>query len=109
MAKLNFLFSQIALGLAYVTAISADKADLFSGATNRLTVRTLVVVGRTDAAVVAEDQVISAIVIRRTRPIIAVVTYNVEGAIVRIKTARGRVPALGARGEISLEVHSTVR
>ena len=86
-----------------------DKAELFSGATNRLAVRTdVVVVGRINAAIVAEAQYVSVFAIWCTRPIGAVETHKAEGAIATVEIARSRIPALGARGEISLEVHSFV-
>lgn len=85
-----------------------DKAELFSGATNRPAVRKVVAAGMVDVAIVVEVQEISAIANRCTRPIAAVATHNDEGATVVVEIARSRIPALITRCEISLEVHSIV-
>ncbi len=72
---------------------SVNKESLgspFSETTDRLTVRPVVVVRRIDVAIVVEVQVVSVVAVRRTRPIVAVVTNIVEGAIAVVQITRSR-------------------
>jgi len=59
-------------------------------ATDRLTVRAIVVVRRIDVAIVVEVQVVRVVAVRRGRPIVAVVTDIVQTAIVVVAIPRSR-------------------
>ena len=76
--------------------------------TNRSTVRAIVVVGRKDAATAAEVQVVRAAIVRRSRPIDAVVADIDETAIAVAAITRSRVPDGRCRTELAGEVHAFV-
>ena len=55
-----------------------------------MTVRAIVVVRRIDVAIVVEVQVVGVVIVRRSRPIVAVVADIVETAIVVVAITRSR-------------------
>ena len=57
-------------------------------ATDRLPVRTVVVVRRIDVAIVVEVEVIRVVAIRSNRPIVAVVADTVQPSIVVVTITR---------------------
>ena len=76
--------------------------------TDRPTVRAIVVVGRKDVATAAEVQVVCAAIVRRSRPIDAVVADIDETAIAVAAITRSRVPDGRCRTELAGEVHAFV-
>ena len=60
----------------------------FLEATDRLPVRTVVVVRRIDVAIVVEVEVIRVVAIRSNRPIVAVVAGTVQPSIVVVTITR---------------------
>lgn len=76
--------------------------------TDRPTVRAIIVVRRIDPAIVAEEQAVRAVTVRRSRPIGAVVADIAETAIIAVAMTRSRVPNYGCTAELSGEVHAFV-
>ena len=58
--------------------------------TDRKAVRAIVVVRQIDVAIVVEVQVVRVVIVRRSRPIVAVVADIVETAIVVVAITRSR-------------------
>ena len=58
--------------------------------TDRVAVRAIVVVRRIDVAIVVEVQVVRVVIVRRSRPIVAVVANIVETAIIVVAITRSR-------------------
>ena len=58
--------------------------------TDRVAVRAIVVVRRIDGAIVVEVQVVRVVIVRRSRPIVAVVANIVETAIIVVAITRSR-------------------
>ena len=75
---------------------SSDFVDYLE-TTDRVAARAIVVVRRIDAAIVAEEQVVRVVAVRRGRPIAAVVTDTVQAAIVVVAITRSRIPRCGRR------------
>ena len=55
-----------------------------------MTVRAIVVVRRIDVAIVVEFQVVRVVIVRRSRPIVAVVADIVETAVIVVAITRSR-------------------
>ena len=58
--------------------------------TDRVAVRAIVVVRRIDVAIVVEVQVVSVVIVRRSRPIVAVASNIVQTSIVVVAITRSR-------------------
>ena len=60
--------------------------------TDRVTVRAIVVVRRIDVAIVVEVQVVRVVIVRRSRPIVAVAADIAETATIAAAITRSRIP-----------------
>ena len=76
--------------------------------TDRPAVRAIVAARRIDAAKVVEVQVVGVAIVRRSRPIVAVVADIVETATEVVATTRSRVPDCGSTTEHTGEVYASI-
>ena len=76
--------------------------------THRLPVRAIVVVRRIDVAIAEEVQGVRVVIVRRSRPIAAVVTDIVQTAIDVVATTRSRIPDGGGTAELAGKVHAFI-
>ena len=60
--------------------------------TDRVTVRAIAAVRRTDEAISVEVQIVRDVIVRRSRPIVAVVADIVQTADVAVAITRSRIP-----------------